>query len=66
MESTGKPGRVHISQATKNFLSDQYILEPGDPVMGIYLFCILALTNLFIHDNLSCFILLYFFFVIIY
>lgn len=36
MESTGKPGRVHISQTTKNFLDDDYILEPGEAVSGMY------------------------------
>lgn len=34
MESTGKPGRVHISQTTKSFLDDTYIFEIGDVVQG--------------------------------
>jgi adenylate cyclase 9 len=34
MESTGKPGRVHISQVTKDFLDDEYILEPGEIYHG--------------------------------
>jgi adenylate cyclase 9 len=34
MESTGKPGRVHISEATCKFLDDMYILEDGPMVEG--------------------------------
>ncbi|XP_039278917.1 LOW QUALITY PROTEIN: adenylate cyclase type 9 [Nilaparvata lugens] len=29
MESTGQPGRVHLSQATRAFLGDRYLLEDG-------------------------------------
>lgn len=29
MESTGKPGMVHISETTRKFLNDQYLLEEG-------------------------------------
>lgn len=35
MESSGKPGRVHISQTTAKFLNDLYILEPGDLYHGM-------------------------------
>lgn len=35
MESTGKPGRVHISEKTRNFLGDMYILEEGESVHGM-------------------------------
>lgn len=35
MESTGKPGRVHVSQATCDFLEDLYILEEGDEVKDV-------------------------------
>lgn len=34
MESTGKPGMVHISEKTCEFLGDMYILEEGEPVFG--------------------------------
>lgn len=34
MESTGKPGRVHVSEATCKFLDDTYILEDGPMVEG--------------------------------
>jgi hypothetical protein len=34
MESTGVAGRVHVSQATADYLDNQYILEPGDTVKG--------------------------------
>lgn len=34
MESTGKPGRVHISEETSKFLGGSYILEEGEEVFG--------------------------------
>ncbi|XP_068627804.1 adenylate cyclase type 9 [Battus philenor] len=34
MESTGKPGRVHISEQTSKFLVGSYVLEEGDEVFG--------------------------------
>lgn len=34
MESTGKPGMVHISEKTLEFLPDLYFLEEGEPVFG--------------------------------
>uniref|UniRef100_A0A1B6CK75 adenylate cyclase n=1 Tax=Clastoptera arizonana TaxID=38151 RepID=A0A1B6CK75_9HEMI len=35
MESTGKPGQVHLSENTIKFLGDDYIFEEGDVVQGI-------------------------------
>lgn len=35
MESTGMPGRVHISEETKRFLSGCYILEEGEEIFGL-------------------------------
>ncbi|XP_023950068.2 adenylate cyclase type 9 [Bicyclus anynana] len=34
MESTGKPGRVHISEETCKFLGGSYVLEEGEEVFG--------------------------------
>ena len=35
MESSGFPGRVHISEPTRVFLNDQYELENGPDVQGV-------------------------------
>ncbi|XP_066583442.1 adenylate cyclase type 9 isoform X2 [Prorops nasuta] len=35
LESTGKPGRVHLSERTLSFLDGQYITEEGDIVNGV-------------------------------
>ncbi|XP_014480144.1 PREDICTED: adenylate cyclase type 9 [Dinoponera quadriceps] len=35
LESTGKPGRVHLSENTLRFLDDQYIMEEGELVNGV-------------------------------
>lgn len=34
MESTGKPGQIHVSEKTFGFLEDQYVSEPGEDVEG--------------------------------
>lgn len=34
MESTGKPGMIHVSEKTVNFLEDMYLLEEGEMLMG--------------------------------
>ncbi|XP_059060235.1 adenylate cyclase type 9 [Achroia grisella] len=34
MESTGRPGRVHISEETSKFLGGCYVLEEGEEVFG--------------------------------
>ncbi|KAK0165254.1 hypothetical protein PV328_003786 [Microctonus aethiopoides] len=35
LESTGKPGRVHLSEKTLSFLDDQYLVEDGDNIKGL-------------------------------
>ncbi|XP_058807172.1 adenylate cyclase type 9 [Phymastichus coffea] len=35
LESTGKPGRVHLSEKTLSFLNDQYLTEDGELVNGM-------------------------------
>ena len=34
MESSGKPGMVHISESTYDFLKDEYFVQEGEPVGG--------------------------------
>ncbi|XP_034175525.2 adenylyl cyclase 13E isoform X1 [Osmia lignaria lignaria] len=35
LESTGKPGRVHLSEKTLSFLDDGYVTEDGELINGI-------------------------------
>ncbi|XP_072383454.1 adenylate cyclase type 9 isoform X1 [Diabrotica undecimpunctata] len=42
MESTGKPGMVHVSEKTVSFLNDGYLLEDGEDVMGLRTYFILG------------------------
>lgn len=34
MESSGRPGQVHVSEVTRNFLGDAFVLEEGEEVFG--------------------------------
>ena len=34
MESCGKPGKVHISEQTYGFISNEYFVEPGEMLDG--------------------------------
>lgn len=34
MESSGEPGKVHISEATREFLVDEYDMSEGEEVAG--------------------------------
>ncbi|KAF5280501.1 hypothetical protein FQA39_LY18046 [Lamprigera yunnana] len=42
MESSGKPGMVHISEKTYQFLHDTYVVDDGQPVFGLKTFFILG------------------------
>ncbi|KAH0558288.1 adenylate cyclase type 9 [Cotesia glomerata] len=42
LESTGKPGRVHISEKTLSFLGEEYLTEQGDCVKGVKTYFIRA------------------------
>uniref|UniRef100_A0A146LLR0 Adenylate cyclase type 9 n=3 Tax=Lygus hesperus TaxID=30085 RepID=A0A146LLR0_LYGHE len=42
MESSGRPGQVHISEATRRFLGDLYILEKGEEYHGLDTFFIVT------------------------
>ncbi|KAK5644113.1 hypothetical protein RI129_007958 [Pyrocoelia pectoralis] len=42
MESTGKPGMVHISEKTYEFLQNMYVTEEGQPVFGLKTYFILS------------------------
>lgn len=42
MESTGKPGMVHISERTYSFLKNEYFVQEGSPVGSNLLCSILA------------------------
>nr|XP_018900174.1 PREDICTED: adenylate cyclase type 9 [Bemisia tabaci]XP_018900175.1 PREDICTED: adenylate cyclase type 9 [Bemisia tabaci] len=41
METTGEPGRVHLSQQTRDFLEDQYTFQLGSIIDGIQTYFIL-------------------------
>lgn len=53
MESTGKPGRVHISEETSRFLGGSYVLEEGEDVFGHKTYFIEGrqLNSPYDHDN---------------
>ncbi|XP_050677070.1 adenylate cyclase type 9 [Leptidea sinapis] len=53
MESTGKPGRVHISEETSRFLGGSYVLEEGEEVFGHKTYFIEGrqLSSPYDHDN---------------
>ncbi|XP_025154185.1 receptor-type guanylate cyclase gcy-19 [Harpegnathos saltator] len=57
LESTGKPGRVHLSENTLRFLDDQYITEEGELVNGVKTYfiraCKLDFMNQFITNVTS-------------
>ena len=38
MESTGRPGKVHISEKTYQFLKEDYDVDEGEEFLGMRLF----------------------------
>ncbi|RZC33874.1 adenylate cyclase type 9 [Asbolus verrucosus] len=42
MESTGRPGMVHVSEKTCEFLQEAYLLEEGESVFGLKTYFILG------------------------
>ncbi|KYN08595.1 Adenylate cyclase type 9 [Cyphomyrmex costatus] len=60
LESTGKPGRVHLSENTLRFLGDQYITEIGEvvnvnflPVLGVKTYFIRARKSDFMNQFIT-------------
>ena len=57
LESTGKPGRVHLSEQTLSFLDDRYITEEGELINGIKTYFIESrksdITNQFVMNATS-------------
>lgn len=37
MESTGRPGQIHVSEKTYSFIENKYLSEPGNEVEGEHL-----------------------------
>ncbi|XP_053598505.1 adenylate cyclase type 9 [Microplitis demolitor] len=53
LESTGKPGRVHISEKTLSFLGNEYLTEEGDNVKGIKTYFIKARKVDFLNEFIT-------------
>lgn len=53
LESTGKPGRVHLSENTLRFLGDQYITETGEIVNGVKTYFIRARKSDFVNQFIT-------------
>ena len=50
MESTGRPGKVHISEKTYQFLKEDYYVEEGDEEEGRFIIYTKHPHNFKIHD----------------
>jgi hypothetical protein len=46
MESTGKPGMVHISERTYSFLQNEYFVQEGSPVGSNFTDCLILQNDL--------------------
>ncbi|XP_012231620.1 adenylate cyclase type 9 isoform X2 [Linepithema humile] len=53
LESTGKPGRVHLSENTLRFLGDQYITEDGEILNGVKTYFIRARKSDFVNQFIT-------------
>ncbi|KYN19905.1 Adenylate cyclase type 9 [Trachymyrmex cornetzi] len=53
LESTGKPGRVHLSENTLRFLGDQYITEIGEVLSGVKTYFIRARKSDFVNQFIT-------------
>lgn len=49
MESTGKPGMIHVTEKTVNFLQEMYLLEDGEMLMGEFH----ALSDFIFQEHIS-------------
>ena len=47
MESTGKPGKVHVSESTYQFLKEDYYVEEGEEFLGKTHYS----HSLFVHEH---------------
>lgn len=54
MESTGIVGRVHISEVTAKFLSNEYVLEEAPDHAGWYLFILPLMHMEKVHCGFLC------------
>lgn len=46
MESTGRPGQIHVSEKTYKFLENKYISEPGEEVEGNFMHSFIRIDRL--------------------
>lgn len=54
MESSGQAGRVHVSEATAKYLSEDYILEEAEDYTGLFYFTLFLLILNSFQDLTEC------------